>query len=384
MRRLIGGFLCLVLFSYSVKSDVYVDYKLGKNTKIVNNDFKFSDLDDGDILIYTDNGGKILKVISTKNGEIKTTDATMEEAFEYLEVKYSNTLKESDIKSVKYNYDFNKNNKDFKLNLNNLVVYDYDNNSNTKDDRIILDGVFNFIPGINWNIKIEDHRIKELFFEGGVDEKSDFKITISTPLRIPIPFSKEFELCEYEFNHVIVGPVVFTPIIKVVAAFNVGVAGKVMININQKVKAKYNAFYDGNWKSNAEVLDKSFNGGISFIGADGWLKVYTGPRFKLNFYSRVGPYLEGFGYLKTTAKTNTLKPLSIKWDFYGGFEANCGISVNLFSWFMKDFEKNIIDKSYLIKSGCFGCENKNILVKPVELETDNNFLNTSIYYLINY
>ncbi|MEF3279552.1 MAG: hypothetical protein K6357_01090 [Elusimicrobiota bacterium] len=377
--RILGLFI--FVFSTSLFADYKVNYKLNPSAKIIpdsNLNYKKDELKEGDILIFLEDGGKIFKVVDTKGKEYKTEPATIEEAFEFLDISYSGDLKPSDIK--KANYYFNgigivqsKSDKVFNIKLDNVILFDYDGNSSTKDDVITADGFINIFSNIDWKIDIEESSIKEIKFVNSVDQKSDFKINISTPIRIPVPFSKEFKLIEYEFNPVIIGPVVFTPILSVYAGFNVGVAGKIMININQKISGKYGAHYiNGKWSGLTEVNDKSFKGFLSFIGADGWLKGYAGPKLKLNFYNTAAPYIEGFGYLKTQADLTSYKPFIVDWKLFGGVESNLGVSVKIFSLGMKDFEKKIWGWESLINQGTIGSKlPKDISVENINIEDEN-------------
>jgi len=384
--KVIVSLLFLFVCSSLNSADFDISYKLSPNAKIISSikDVTPKDFKEGDIIISLEDGGKILKIVSLKNGEVNTEPSTIEEAFEILDVKYCGELKPQDIKKANYYYEglkllSDRNPKDFKIKLDNLVLYDYDGNQTTEDDRISVDGIIDILSDVEWNINVNSNSIKELKFVNNIDQKSDFKINISTPVRIPLPFSKEFKLVDYEFSPVVVGPVVFTPVISIVAGFSIGVAGKVMVNINHNISAKYGTHYiNGEWKGISEVKDKSFKGFLSFIGADGWLKGYIGSRFKLDFYNTVGPYTECFGFLKAKADMVSYKPIKINWGLYGGVEANIGVSVKIFSLGMKDFEKNIYEHEVLINSGSFNFgKEKSIKISP-EIDTSDCELSDKI------
>lgn len=363
MKKIYPLFIaCLLPFSLSAEENHRIDYKLSPGAEIVSlNLLDAGNLKEGAILISLENGGSISKVISKQGAALETRPASMEEAFESLDAVYSGELKPGEVKKTDYFYgglslDGSKGDgKEFNLKLDKVVLYDYDGDPATKDDRIVADGDMNFLLGLDWDIKIDRNSIKELTFANKVDQKSVFDVLLSTPIRIPLPFKKEFKLVEYEFAPVIIGPVVFTPIVTVSAGFDVGVAGKVKVNINQKLSGRYGTHYlDGRWNGISETKEKSFKGFLSFLGADGWLKGYAGPKIKLNFYNTAGPYVEGFGYLKAKAATASFHPLMINWGLYGGLEANAGVSVKIFSFGMKDFKKTIATYEHLIGSGTFG------------------------------
>ncbi len=381
MKKLYTLFIaCLLPFSLSAEENHRIDYKLSPGAEIVSSNFlDTGNLKEGAILISLENGGSISKVVSRQGEALKTRPASMEEAFESLDASYKGELKPGDLKKAEYFYkglslDGSKGEgKEFNLKLDNVVLYDYDGNPATTDDRIAVDGGMNFLLGLDWNIKIDGNSISELNFANKIDQKSVFDVLLSTPIRIPLPFKKEFKLMEYEFAPVIVGPVVFTPIVTVSAGFDVGVAGKVKVNINQKLSGRYGTRYAyGSWSGISETNEKSFKGFLTFMGADGWLKGYAGPKIKLDFYNTAGPYVEGFGYLKSKAALVSFKPPVMNWGLYGGLEANAGVSVKIFSFGMKDFKKTIATYEHLIVSGTFGGDApREIAVPALEFDEES-------------
>lgn len=363
---------CLLPFTLSAGENSKIDYKLSPGARIVSlEDLNAGGLKEGDVLISLENGGSILKVLSRQGEPIETRPASMEEAFESLNAVYSGGLEPGDINQAEYYYkglslDRSKGAvKEFNLKLDNVVLYDYDGNAATLDDRIVVYGNMNFLLGLDWDIKIDRNSIRELNFVNSIDQQSGFDVKLSTPVRIPLPFKKEFKLLQYQFAPVIVGPVVFTPIVTVSAGFSVGVAGKVTVNFSHKLSGSYGTHYlNGYWRGISETREKSFKGFLSFLGADGWIKGYAGPQIKLNFYNTAGPYIEGFGYFKTKAYTTSFKPLIINWGLYGGLEANAGVSVKIFSFGMRDFEKTIATYEREIATGTFGGNNPKEMAGP--------------------
>lgn len=374
MKKIYPLFIaCFLPLTLSAGENDRISYKLSPGAEIVSlNGLGAGNPKEGAILISLENGGSISRVISRQGQPLKTQPASMEEAFESLDAVYSGELKPGDVKNAEYYYeglslDASKGNgKEFNLKLDNVVLYDYDGNPATRDDRIVADGGMNFLLGTDWYIKIDGNSISELNFANNIAQKSVFDVLLSTPIRIPLPFRKEFKLMQYKFAPVIIGPVVFTPIVTVSAGFNVGVAGKVKVNINQNLSGRYGLRYlNGYWSGISETKEKSFKGFLSFLGADGWLKGYAGPQVKLNFYNTVGPYIEGFGYMKTKAYTASLKPLIINWGLYGGLEANAGVSVKIFSFGMRDFEKTIATYEREIATGTFGGHKSGEMAAPL-------------------
>jgi len=368
-------FLFWVMFFYTPFYGFDIYYKLSPDTKIFSSmkDIKENMLRDGDIIVVLDDGGKISRIDVDKDSSIKMNNATIEDAFEELDVRYFYSLIKNDISESKYYYDgveliSERDPKNFKIKLSDVVLYDYDGDKNTKDDRVTIEGLVDILSNLDWHIKVEKNSIKEINFRNAINQSSDFKINISTPIRIPIPFSKEFKLAEYEFSPIVVGPVVFTPILSVIVGLSVGVAGRFDVDINQRLSSTHQIQYiDGEWRYNSDVNDKSFKGFVNFIGADGWIEGYIGPQLKLNFYNTFGPYIEGFGFIRTQADLLNYKPLKIDWKLYSGIKANAGASVKIFSLGMNEFEKNIYKYEVLINSGVVPSEK----IIKISLPIDN-------------
>jgi len=93
-----------------------------------------------------------------------------------------------------------------------------------------------------------------------------------------------------------------------------------------------------------------------------------------------GPYINGFGYLKLTGILLNPKPPVVDWALRGGLEANAGVSIKIFSFFKRDFNKNLIDYSILISHGNIGREvPKNINVQDISLnDSEIKLLNPEI------
>ncbi|HOJ86109.1 MAG TPA: hypothetical protein PLD81_02065 [Elusimicrobiales bacterium] len=359
-------------------------YKLNPNARIITLDMKmvcngdkcvmpFSkdfDLKEGDILVSTVGEGYIKKIGSVKKNkyeyEILTEPATIEEAFESLKFDFRNELNPKDV--VKFTKEVEgveilnskAEAKEFSIKLNDVVIHDFDNNPKTTDDRIVLNGVLNFDSYMDLDMEVENSELKAFSFKNRLVQKSDFKLNISSHVNIPISFGKSIKLCEYKMAPVAVGPVVFTPIFSVILGITLSAKGEVAINAGQKLDYIGGLVYsNGKWNEVSELKDKSFLGGVSFIGAKTFVKAYIGPKFLINLYDTLGPYINGFAYAKINGDLH-IKPNSFLWELYGGLEANAGVNLKILSYFQKDFNKNLIDYSVLIKSGVFEKNNKSI------------------------
>jgi len=399
-------FLAFANNNYADSSSI--SYKLGPYTKLLTPDYKLlaiegdeyiyefpdkaMEIKEGDIIISTQDNGDIRKIISVKKYHdkyyFKTRQASIEEAFEYLDLSYKNLLKPAEIKNqdgIKGVHLINSNDSsnEFNLKLDNVVLADFDGNPNTTQDRIIVNGLMKFTSEIDFLIKNENYSLKELKFIENINKISDFELKISSSfnLNIPIPFTKSIKLAEWTFAPITIGPVVFTPIISVVVGIKATATGHLKINTSQKISYSGGLHYlNGRWTPISILSDKSFLGNVSFLGADANLKTYLGPQLKLNFYNMAGPYINGFGYLKLTGILLNPKPYVVDWALRCGLEANAGVSIKIFSFFKRDFNKNLIDYSILISHGNIGREvPKNINVQDISLnDSEIKLLNPEI------
>lgn len=363
--------------------NLFADYKLSKNARIINSrDFE---INEGDIIVNVFEDGELLKVVR-RDDQLYLEKASMEEAFEYLNVSYSYTLDPEDVKNELFSLkgvSLEKKENKFRLVFNNFELLDYDLDSNTKDDKILVNGYVEFSIDGSWDIRIEKNLLKELNFFNSFDQKSDIEILFSTPIRVSIPFSKDFLIAEYELSPIDVGPVVFRPVVSFVAGFNVGIAGSLKVNLKNSFNGFYKIdFVNGRWSYGGNLHKKEQNGYLSFVGADGWIKAYIGPKVKIKFYDVLGPYMESFGFVKSEVKTVTLKPLTMKWSLYGGFDLNAGVSAKIFSFALKDFERNIYRYEKEIITGNYPIRDF-FIPDLFELETNHKILNSSSMHIIN-
>jgi len=284
-------FLAFANNNYAASSSI--SYKLGPYTKLLTPDYKLlaiegdeyiyefpdkaMEIKEGDIIISTQDNGDIRKIISVKKYHdkyyFKTRQASIEEAFEYLDLSYKNLLKPAEIKNqdgIKGVHLINSNDSsnEFNLKLDNVVLADFDGNPNTTQDRIIVNGLMKFTSEIDFLIKNENYSLKELKFIENINKISDFELKISSSfnLNIPIPFTKSIKLAEWTFAPITIGPVVFTPIISVVVGIKATATGYLKINTSQKISYSGGLHYlNGRWTPISILSDKSFLGNVSFL-----------------------------------------------------------------------------------------------------------------------
>ena len=372
-------------------AEVKIDYKLTPNTRIIIDEIHIGkdriycasqnlNIQEREIIISTTGEGfigRVSKITKGLNGYyLEVDDVSLEEAFEYLKVEYKDNLKNLKIRDVdgifvKSIFDRSRSDEIFNIKLDNFVVYDYDKDPATKDDRIIVDGVIKLRGDIEWKIDIEKNSFRGFSFVADVDKGSEFEIKISTPIKIPLPFSKEIEIIKYEFMPITVGPVVFTPIISFVAGFKININGDVVVNFKHDISGRYGISYNNQrWDSRVDVKEKSFDGKINFVGGEGSIKGYLGPVFKMNFYNRFTTYIKGSGYLNLNSNTVSLNPFKLFWEMKAGIETILGVRANIFSWLSKDFEKDIKVYETLINSGTIGREIKRIKIRELPQNKD--------------
>ena len=122
---------------------------------------------------------------------------------------------------------------EFYLTLENVVLYDDDGNPNTKNDQIRADGSIRLEPGFDFNLAVEDWKLKELAFTTSAKETAEIKLKAEVEL---LSIKKEKEIARYTFSPitVMIGvvPVVIVPVLTV----NVGVDGSVHVGVTAGVE----------------------------------------------------------------------------------------------------------------------------------------------------
>ena len=306
-------------------------------------DFKKGDILIGGISEKTPGG--ILRKISNVSGggkRVSTTSATLEEVIQEGEFSINKKLlpwdleEGSDLKSAK---DYN-----FHYPIEKSVIFDLDGNQNTTNDQITVEGnvYFDLDYGFNANfkkgVKVVDFStiIKqnaELVFEGNLDKYVDEEINLYKQSFVPFVIPTPYGL-----------PLVLRPKLELNAGVVGEIHGKAISKINEDfISIGEISYLNGSWVS-SNKLEKAFGAEFIEANANSKLKGYVSPRLDLVINEIAGPFAKSEGYLEIDVDTKN----NPWWELYGGAKVSAGIDMGLFSKFIPDYEKELIDYKKLI------------------------------------
>jgi hypothetical protein len=225
------------------------------------------------------------------------------------------------------------------------VLYDADGDYETTDDQIVGEGTLRFTLGIDFKLKIEWFKLKQIGFVKTIDETAEINLIAG----IKKSWEKEIELGKIYFSPIPVGPVVLVPEATIVIGANAEVGLKVTTGITQTAKIQAGLEYnDGTW-----TTIKDFSTNFQFhppsLTTEGDIKGYAGPKLALKIYGVTGPYADVDGYLQLTAQ---LTPKNY-WELYGGIEGKGGVEFTILSFVKASYEATLIDYKIPIASGTF-------------------------------
>lgn len=327
-------------------------------------------LQQGKIIIGTKGEGFLRKVVSvTKTATeyiVETAPATLEEAFEDLQLSFKKALNASDINPTKA--PLLREGvilKPSKVKSNALTV------SISKEieieDGLTLEGSIEFELEIDFRIEIKRFRLKNIRFVPTLTQTGEIKLTSE----LKTSFEKDFTLATIYFAPIVVGPVTFVPEIKIVFGGEANAGIKVETGITQVASLSCGLEYDsGNW---SPIVDYSFD--LNFnrptLTIEGDAKVYIGPQLGLKIYGVVGPYFDPQGYLSIEAQ---LFPENY-WRLYGGVEVPVGIEFTILSFIEIGYERKLIDWKKLLFEATVDYGTPPKLLWAGE----PNFVNTGVY-----
>jgi len=344
-----------------------------------NNATQVATLKPGDIIIVTKGDGSLKKITSintTANGySVNTTTATLEEAFEKLDVEFSEPLTQSDISVQKAPW-FRQGvtpmksllESEFSVKIDSAVLFDLDGNENTTYDRIIANGSFSFKINIDGKIVINWFHLDEFKFSSNIKENAS--IELKSELK-NIVFDKEIEIAKFYFVPIIIGPVVFVPEVAIVVGGNGTVGYKVTTSIVQD--ATYTAgisYKNGKWTPISQLTNNFGFSPPTLLGICN-VKGYGGAQSTLKIYGVAGPYIDVDGYLNLRAEASEL---DFDWILSGGLKGLGGLKVNILGIINIDKDFNIFDWNTVISSGTLYTNTNSSPLNPTLSVTPTNIL----------
>ncbi len=316
------------------------------------------DVQIGDILVGTDSGGYLRKVISLSATDstltVGTDSASLTDAI--VKGKLSDTLLFNISRASLQNRSGDEEAKVYlaegaklseaKIILDGVVLY-----SGDKGNITITNGSIDFQPEIDIGFDIDNHIVKEFhsIARGQLGVSLDVEATTSA-----IDLSDEVLVASISKQYVVF--IKFVPVVvNVTLNFNAGysaTAGTISLHTGYETShqvefgAKYNgSIWSPHWSrttidsSHQTVWDEPNN-------LD--LRLYIEPEVRLEFYWAAGPYLALDPFINFVGEFNSPQ---WNWQLSGGVESTIGFQIHILDWDIADFNHTFPVWNHLIANG---------------------------------
>jgi uncharacterized protein (TIGR02145 family) len=280
---------------------------------------------------------------------VYTTDTTMEEAFESLELITGEiVLSPMDVDSIVYKVP--------ELGLREKITRKshpdvFDDGHSIKFSQIFahnadtsfvvkLSGDIKFDLSMNLDIQISYGVLRDISLYNSSKVESNLKLEST----YEVSFEKVHVLFEYWFPPQVFGPVVLLPIFEII----VGADGvlRAELSVESKLTSSYKAgikYENQQWQPINEFQNK-FDPPSYHLGGIASSKYYIQPTLNILLYGVVGPYAYVQGYLKASADINRLPTFKLE----GGITSKAGFNVRILGFFRADVGVDVYDWNEII------------------------------------
>jgi hypothetical protein len=263
---------------------------------------------------------------STNNIIIETSQATLEDAFEELDLEYPDTLNFEDIQNsgkLLKGMSLSKAASGTGINLNFLkvIIYDRDGNNQTTDDQIRADGSITFSPSFDFKIKISWFKLKKLRFVSAIHEEMRLQIDCAANIKksVTIPITT------IKFTPIPIGYIVLVPQLDIFMSAGALVIGGLDFGAVQNATLVAGLEYaDKNWNKISD-FNASFEPTRIDVNAMASILAEVSPELSIKLYDVAGPTVKLIGY----AELLTRIPAQPWWGLYAGIKAGVGVSVKV-------------------------------------------------------
>jgi len=355
----------------SEKAKVFTESEWDNTVESVDSAYTFilknntKDLQVGDIIVGTVNGGYLRKVkeVNTSEDEIivKTEFASLTEAIEKTDISYQIEL-EPDLNSdelwfaegVRLKQE--KSASELKTGLNiDVVIYDMDGNFNTTYDQTKIKGSFELGADFDLEIDIEKFNLEYLQFKYEFTEKYKLEGKIGVAGE---KLRKELERKIAQIpcgEYVIPGaiPIVIKPYIVLKAGVKIESLASCEMGIQQE--QSYTTFikYDeGNWTTDKEI-NKQFISETPDFKGEIEAKIYIKPEMGFKVYKVIASYINEEVYGKAEVEYFVLSN-SLDWEIAAGLISHAGVRCKIFKKSLFDFYATILEIEEVILDGQIG------------------------------
>lgn len=325
-------------------SDTFISTDSISGTYYFNSNINEQNLSVGDVLVSSYGEGllRVITEVNSNNGqiEVKTSQGTLEDIFDQVDIDFEKALTVNEIKSIEYHgkgmiLDTSIRNEDYNWTINK-VMYDSDDNPQTEYDQIRLEGNFNF----DWNFIL---KIRISYLTGLKEVKAGFESDESLKLKLiaGLAYSKTYEhtLATIHFNPITipVGPIVIViiPSLPIKAGVTGYANASITTSIDQSLSFDVGVIYlkENGWSTYSE-----FNNTLDYsppqLNINAGAEAYIKPEFITKIYGVAGPYanIKLYGNIEADLLQNPW------WSLYAGGNMNAGAKAEIFSKFLFDFE----------------------------------------------
>lgn len=280
--------------------------------------------------------GALRKVESIQNSGsttiVSTSQATIEEAFQHLELVFSMDLQPSQVDSIIYkvpSLDIREKmsrkthpsvlDEAFNIEID-VTLYEDPNRPN---DYIKLKGQMTLTQGINFELERTFLRLDRI----RMAMTGNVNCTLELDASIQRSIDESKLLYQYWFAPIVLpGPVVLTPHFTV----TIGLEGSAVAQMTAFVETNLDMeagmeYLSGNWNP-ITSFQPSFNSGMSELQANAAIKAYASPQFDLKLYGFTGPYVGITGYGDVSWDWFR----SPKFQIHAGIDAFAGAQMRIF------------------------------------------------------
>ncbi|MBM4386899.1 MAG: hypothetical protein FJ088_04115, partial [Deltaproteobacteria bacterium] len=275
---------------------------------------------------------------------VKTSQASMEEAFSNLELSMFKNLQPAEVKQYSSSVEglsfiqaplTGEAGYEFKTGFDNTVLYDLDKNLSTKHDQVVANGNLSFFAGLKVDIEIDWFSLKR--FSAGILIKQEGELEISSGIGVSL--SKEIKVAEFYFAPMAVGPVVITPTIEIVVGIDGELSAKMVARVSQSVKADAGIVWESSKWGKYGSADWDFTYLPPSAEIEASVKGYAGVNLTTKIYGVAGPFGGVNGYLKYI-----VTPINTPWwRLYAGIEGKIGAKVEFLSFKLTEFSIKVYE-----------------------------------------
>lgn len=300
---------------------------------------QFAALSAGDIMLSSQGNGLLRKIVSitptATEYTILTTTATLEEAFEKLDVSFSQAFTPSQI-SPQYL-------KGVRPQSAPLGQFEL-STSVALSPNITADATLTFSPSIDGKIKIDGFQLKEFAFTSIFDGSLELALTAT----VAETLTKEVKVAEFPLGVIMAGPVPIVANYAIKVGVEATLQAAVTTGVTQEVSFEAGVSYlNGVWTPHT-TLDNNFTFTPPVFSAEGSLKAYIAPEINAKILDVAGPYVDAEGYLKGIIAT----PVNhLPWAVKGGIEINAGVKIEVLSWALAAWNAELYNAEILLSSG---------------------------------